>query len=297
MRIGILYAALAFLIWGLFPLYFHAIIEVPPTEILVHRVFWSLAFLGIVLTVRRQWGWLPGVLRQPRLLGTFVASAALLAGNWFVYIWAINNGHVIDASLGYFINPLVNVMLGFVFMHERMRTGQWLAIALATGGVAWLAWQGGHMPWIALVLAFSFGTYGLLRKVAKLGSLEGLSLEALLLFPLALAYLAWLNAHGQNTFSSSSSDATRALLVATGPVTAIPLLLFGAAARRIPLSVLGMMQYIAPSIVFLLGVWLYHEAFSRVRLVGFILIWTALALYAAEGLWTARRASPLAATP
>jgi chloramphenicol-sensitive protein RarD len=293
MRIGTLYAALAFLIWGLFPLYFHAIDEVPATQILIHRVLWSLLFLAIVLAVRRQWAWLPAVLRQPRLVGTFVASAFLLAGNWFVYIWAVNNGHVIDASLGYFINPLVNVMLGYVFIKERMRPGQWAAIALAACGVAWLTWQGGKMPWIALILAFSFGTYGLLRKVAKLGSLEGLSLEALLLFPVALGYLIWLSLHGENSFSNTHSDATRWLLVAAGPITAIPLLLFAAGARRIPLSVLGLLQYIGPTIVFLLGIWMFHEAFSVTRLVGFVLIWSALALYALEGMWRARR--PVAA--
>ena len=285
MRNGVFSASLAFLCWGLFPLYFHMLGDVPALQILAHRVIWSLAFLLVVLAVRRQWKWLPEVLRQPRLLASFVLSSLLLGANWFVYIWAINNGHVIDASLGYFINPLINVMLGYLLLKERMRPGQWLAIGLAACGVAWLAWQAGHMPWIALLLALSFGFYGLMRKIAALGALEGLTLETMVLFPLALGYIGWLSANDANAFVNTHSDVTRAFLVAAGPVTAIPLLLFAAGARRITLSVLGLLQYIAPTMVFLLGVWMFHEAFSPTRLVGFAVIWSALAVYAAEGLW------------
>jgi chloramphenicol-sensitive protein RarD len=284
MRTGIINATLAFLCWGLFPLYFHALKEVPPGQILAHRVLWSLLFLAIVLTVRRQWKWLPAVLRQPRVIGSFVASAFLLSANWLMYIWAVNNGHVIEASLGYFINPLVNIMFGYLLLKERLRVGQWLAIALAALGVAWLTWQAGTVPWIALILASSFGAYGLMRKTAALGALEGLSFETMVLFPLALGYVIWLSLHGDNSFINSGSD-TRWLLVAAGPITAIPLLLFASGARKIPLSVLGLLQYISPTIQFLLGVWLFHEAFTAERLVGFLLIWSALALYAAEGLW------------
>lgn len=284
MRTGILYAALAFLCWGLFPLYFHAIAEVPPVQILAHRVLWSLLFLGIVLTCRRQWKWLPGLLARPRVIASFGLSSLLLSGNWLLYIWAVNNGHVIDASLGYFINPLVNVMLGYLVLKERLRPAQWAAIALAALGVAWLAWQGGHLPWIALLLAASFGGYGLMRKTAALGALEGLSFETLLLFPFAAAYVGWLTLHGENSFLNSAHASTRWLLVAAGPITAIPLLLFAAGARRIPLSVLGLLQYIGPTIQLTLGIYLFHEAFTAPRLAGFALIWGALALYAAEGL-------------
>ena len=284
MRTGILYAALAFLCWGLFPLYFHAIADVPPVQILAHRVLWSLLFLGIVLTVRRQWKWLPGLLARPRVIASFGLSSLLLSGNWLLYIWAVNNGHVIDASLGYFINPLVNVMLGYLVLKERLRAAQWGAIALAALGVAWLAWQGGHLPWIALLLAASFGGYGLMRKTAALGALEGLSFETLLLFPFAAAYVVWLTVHGENGFVNSAHDSTRWLLAAAGPITAIPLLLFAAGARRIPLSVLGLLQYIGPTIQLSLGIYLFHEAFTAPRLAGFALIWGALALYAAEGL-------------
>jgi chloramphenicol-sensitive protein RarD len=285
MRTGILSAGLAFLCWGLFPLYFHAISEVPTMQILVHRVLWSLLFLALILTARRQWAWLGELRSRPRVMASFAVSSLLLSGNWLLYIWAVNNGHVIEASLGYFINPLVNVMLGYLVLKERLRRGQWAAIGLAAAGVLWLTWQAGHMPWIALILAASFGGYGLMRKTAALGALEGLSFETLILFPFALGYLAWLTMHGQNSFITTASDSTRALLVAAGPITAIPLLLFASGARKIPLSVLGLLQYIGPTIQMSLGIFVFHEAFTQERLVGFMLIWSALALYAAEGLY------------
>jgi chloramphenicol-sensitive protein RarD len=283
MQSGILYAALAFLCWGLFPLYFHAINEVPPIQILAHRMVWSLLFLVIVLTVRRQWAWLD-LARKPKVLMSFVASAFFLSANWGIYIWAVNSGHVIESSLGYFINPLVNIMFGSLLLKERMRPGQWGAIGVAALGVAWLTWQSGTLPWIALLLASTFGIYGLLRKTAALGALEGLSFETMVLFPLALVYVVWLTLHGQNAFLNTSSNVTRVLLVAAGPITAIPLLLFAAGARQIPLSVLGLLQYLSPTLQFLLGVWLFHEHFDAGKLLGFALIWAALALFAGEGL-------------
>lgn len=294
MNTGILYATLAFFCWGLFPLYFHALGEVKPIEILAHRMLWSLLFLSIVLTVRGQWRWLPEVLRKPRVVASFVASAVLLTANWFVYIWAVNNGHVIDASLGYFINPLVNVLLGLLVLKEKLRRGQWIAVAIAACGVAWLTWQAGQPPYIALILGITFGGYGLLRKTAALAALEGLSFETIMLFPLALAYVVWLTVHGQNTFINTGDDGTRWLLAAAGPITAIPLLMFAAGARRIPFSVLGLLQYLSPTMQMLLGVWIFHEAFSPARLAGFAVIWAALALYVAEGLWVTRRAAAAA---
>jgi chloramphenicol-sensitive protein RarD len=289
MNIGMLYATFAFFCWGLFPLYFHALGEVPAMEILAHRMLWSLLFLALVLTARSQWKWLPQVMRQPRILASFVASAVLLTANWFVYIWSVNNGHVIDASLGYFINPLVNVLLGVVVLKEKLRRGQWLAIGVAATGVAWLTWQAGQLPWIALILGATFGGYGLLRKTAALAALEGLSLETMILFPLALVYVLWLTMHGHNTFINSAFDSTRWLLAAAGPITAIPLLLFAAGARKIPMAVLGLLQYLSPTMQALLGVWVFHEAFPAPRLIGFMVIWAALALYVAEGLWISRR--------
>lgn len=289
MHSGLRYAIIAYTLWGLFPLYFKTLQSIPPIEILAHRVVWSLGFLAALLAWRRQWRWLPELLGQPRVLGGFAASALLLSSNWFLYIWAVNNGHVLDASLGYFINPLFNVALGFFLLRERLRPGQWAAIALACCGVLWLTVQGGHPPWVALLLAGTWAFYGLLRKTAALGALEGLSLETLLLFPLALAYLAVLTLSGHNHFAAAGT-LTQSLVVAAGPITAIPLLLFATGARRLPLSVLGLMQYISPSLQLMLGVWLYHEPFGGERVTGFALIWGALAVYALEGLWRARTA-------
>ncbi|MFC7515613.1 EamA family transporter RarD [Herbaspirillum sp. GCM10030257] len=292
MNIGMLYAATAYALWGIFPLYFKSLQEVPPLEILLHRMVWSLAFVVVVLAWRRHWGWLRGVMRQPKVLAGFAASAVLLSSNWFIYIWAVNNGNVVEASLGYFINPLFNVLLGSLLLRERLRVVQWMAVALAACGVAWLTWHGGHLPWIALLLAATFAFYGLLRKTASLGALEGLALETLLLFPVAFIYLAVLASQGHNSFITASTS-TQLLLAAAGPITAIPLLLFAAGARRIPLSLLGLLQYIGPTIQLLLGVWLYHEPFGGARLAGFALIWGALAVYSLEGLWQAwsRKAS------
>lgn len=282
------FAATAYTLWGMFPLYFKLLQGVPSPQILMHRIVWSLAFVLAALTWRRQWQWLPKLLRQPRVLRGFGVSALLLSSNWLLYIWAVNSGRVVDASLGYFITPLVNVLLGYLLLKEKLRPLQWAAIALAAAGVVWLTWQGGQLPWIGLLLAATFGTYGLLRKTAALGPLEGLTLETLLLVPLALGYLALLSTQGQNVFHSAST-ATRWLLAASGPVTAIPLLLFAAGARRIPLSTLGFLQYIAPTLQLLVGVWLYREPFDGARLTGFVTIWAALAVYSAEGLWQVRR--------
>jgi chloramphenicol-sensitive protein RarD len=288
MRKGILYATACYTAWGLFPIYFKAINEVPPLEILFHRMLWALLFLVMILAWRKQWSWIPELLKKPKLIAGFASSAILLSTNWFIYIWAVNNGHVIDASLGYFITPLVNVLLGYVFLHERMRPIQWWAIGLAASGVVWLTIQTGHPPWIGLSLACSFGAYGLLRKTAKLGPLEGLSLETFLLFPFALVYLTFLAINGQSSFLHGTTN-TQLFLMAAGPITAIPLLLFAAGARRIPLATLGLLQYISPSIQLILGVWLFHEPFSGARLIGFTTIWIGLIVYSAEGIRNAMR--------
>src|SRR6202451_56703 len=286
MQIGILYAAAAYILWGLFPIYFKALQNVPPSQILWHRIAWACVFLLIVLAVRRQWRWIARLVRQPKVLAGFTASAVLLSINWYIYIWSVNNDHVVDASLGYFMNPLVSVLLGFLLLHERLRPAQWAAVALAAAGVAWLTWQGGHPPWIGLGLAFSFGFYGLLRKTAALGALEGLSLETFLLFPIALGYLVWLAVNNQNAFLHAPVS-SKWLLAAAGPITATPLLLFAAGARRIRMSTLGLLQYLAPSLQLLLGVWLYKEPFGGRLLAGYAVIWSAIALYSLEGLWQA----------
>ena len=279
-----LYAASAFLLWGLFPLYFKAVDAVPPVELLAHRVVWSLVFVVLVLAARRQWGWLAPLRRQPRVIGTFALSAALLGVNWCIYIWAVHNDRVVDASLGYYINPMVSVLLGLVMLNERLRPGQWVAISIAFAGVVWFAWHAGGFPWIALSLALTFGIYGLLRKTGALGPLEGLALESMILAPVGLAWLAWLAWKGQSGFASIT-PAMQALVAASGPITAIPLLLFAAGARKIPLSVLGLLQYVGPSMQLMLAIWLFDEPFGPERLTGFVLIWLALALYSAESAW------------
>lgn len=284
MNIGMLYAASAFILWGLFPLYFKALREIGPTEILAHRVVWSLVFLMLVLGLRRQWGWLAQVRRSPRILAGFASSALLLSINWCIYIWAVNNDHIVDASLGYFVNPLMNVLLAWLLLKERLRPVQWLAVAIATAGVIWLAWQAGHPPWIALSLAITFAFYGLLRKTAMLGPLEGLSLETLVLFPIALVWLGVLAGHGVSSFGAASLS-SKLLVMAAGPITATPLLLFAAGARRIPFSTLGLLQYMSPTIQLVLGIWLYREPFGGARLAGFVMIWSALALYTFESLF------------
>jgi len=288
MSLGVLQAALAYAMWGLFPLYFRLVSAVSPLDIVLHRALWSLAFVLVVLAVLRRWSWLAEVVRRPRTLGIFALSALLLSGNWLVYVWAVNNGRVVDSSLGYFITPLFNVLLGYFVLKERPRRAQWYALTFAAAGVLWLTIFAGSLPWVGLVLAATFGIYGLIRKTAPLGALEGLTLETLLLAPLAASLLAWRMSHGGG--SDSEMDAGLfALLALAGPLTALPLLLFAAGARRIPMATLGVLQYIGPSIQFAIGVWLFHEPFAGPRLIGFALIWLALVLYTAEGWLFIRR--------
>ncbi|XXU23366.1 EamA family transporter RarD [Sorangium sp. So ce887] len=217
------------------------------------------------------------------MIGRFIATAMLLSVNWLIYIWAVNSDRVVDASLGFFINPLISVLFGVVLLRERLRLGQWLSVAMAGIGVAWLTARVGQLPWLALVLALSFSAYGLLRKTASLGALEGLTLEAMLLFPFAAATLGWLSAEGRAAFGQADAG-TRALLLLAGPFTAVPLVLFAAGARRIPFSPLGFLQYVSPTLQFLLGVFLYHEPFDYVKLIGFLLVWSALVVYSVEGM-------------
>jgi len=292
---GLLQAFLAYVLWGLFPIYFHALARVDAFEIVMHRSLWCFVFVWALLVALRRLQWVRGVARQPRLVGRFVLSALLLSGNWLLYVWAVNHGHVVEASLGYFVTPLVNVLLGTWVLGERPRRLQWVAVALAACGVLWLTATLGRPPWIALGLAASFGTYGLLRKTASLGALEGLALETAVVLPVALVVLSMMNApHGGLPGLFAGMDgATTGWLLLAGPLTAIPLLLFAAGARRITLATLGTLQYVSPTIQFLLGVTFFGEPLDPVRLVGFVLIWTALAVYSADGfLWMRRRATP-----
>ena len=288
---GPLAAALAYILWGLFPIYIKQVATVPALEVVLHRSAWSLVVMLSLLLAMRRFAWLRQVVRQPRTLALFALSALLLACNWLLYVWAVNAGRLLDASLGYFINPLVNVLLGYAVLHERPRPLQWAAVALAAAGVLWLALGAGHVPWVSLVLALSFGFYGLLRKTAPLGATEGLALETLLLAPLAVGGLLWLGATGQGHFGQGDLRLD-ALLIAAGPATAIPLLLFASGARRVSMATLGLLQYLGPSIQFVLGVAVYHEPLSVSRGVGFGLIWAALALYSAASWWAPQRLPP-----
>jgi chloramphenicol-sensitive protein RarD len=285
-RAGVIYGLGAYTLWGLFPLYLRLVREVAPVEFLMHRIVWSAVLLCAILAVRRQWGWLRLAFRSPRgprILGSFAASALFLSLNWFVYVWAAHADRVVDASLGYFINPLVSVALGAAFLGERLRRAQTVAVALASLGVVWLIVQVGQIPWIGLALAGSFGMYGLLRKTAALGALEGLALETLLLFPVAVATLGWLAAHGRSGFVSGGS-ATRLFVLLAGPATTVPLLLFAASARRLPLWVLGLLQYVGPTLQLLSGVLVLGEPFGGAKLVGYGFIWLGFGVASVDGL-------------
>jgi chloramphenicol-sensitive protein RarD len=287
-RAGVLAAAVAFTWWGFFPLYFRLVPGAAPVEVLANRIVWSLLLLATFLTWRRRWEWLAGVLRRPRVVFAFVASALLLSANWITYIWAVSSGHVVDASLGYFMTPLVNVALGFGLLGERPRRAQWTALAIAGAGVAWLTLSAGRLPWIGLVLGLSFGAYGLLRKIAVLGALEGLTLETIILAPAAALGMAWWWGGSATSFPAPGL-ATNLWLLGLGPVTTIPLLLFAAGARRLSLTSLGLLQYTSPTVQLLLGIWLFHEPFTTARLFGFAVIWVALVIYTADGWRTSRR--------
>ncbi|MEZ4619661.1 MAG: EamA family transporter RarD [Caldilineaceae bacterium] len=262
-----------------------------PLEILAHRVVWSVLFLLALLTVRRQWQWIRQVSRDRRVLLTFAATSVLLSVNWLTYIWAVNAGYVLESSLGYFINPLVNVVLGVVILGERMRWGQWAAVTLAAAGVIYLTVTLGTVPWIALTLALTFSVYALVRKTASLNSLEGLMVETAFMLIPALGYLFYLEWQGRGTFGHLAITHS-VLLFATGVVTALPLLLL------LPVLTHSRFpdrpaQYTSPTIQFLLAIFLYHEPFSTTRLAGFVLIWTALAVYSGESLWQRRQLNTL----
>jgi chloramphenicol-sensitive protein RarD len=279
---GTLYGLGAYLIWGIFPLYFKALETVSATEILANRILWSFVLLCGLLLLRKEWPQLKISLKRPITWVIYTGAALLLAANWLVYIWSVNSGFIVEASLGYFINPLVNVMLGVVFLRERLRLSQWVPIGLATVGVLYLALNYAQLPWISLFLAFSFGFYGLVKKTASLGSFYSLTLETGILFLPATLYLLVTHQQGNGAFTTST-PLTALLLVCSGVATSVPLLMFGSAARSIKLSVLGILQYIAPTLQFLIGVLVFGEAFTHVRLVGFGIIWAALIFFWVEG--------------
>ncbi len=291
MNAGYLYALAAYVLWGLFPVYWKQLDSIPATQLIGHRIVWSFIFLLMVLAALGQLGRLRGLLRNRAIVRTYGLAGLLLAGNWLTYVWAVTHGYIVEASLGYFINPLFSVLLGLVVLKERLRPWQWVAIGLATLGVGYLTITYGRLPWIALTLAGTFGIYGLVTKTAPLDALDGLTLETGLLFLPAAAFLIWNEAQGVGAFGHVGATANL-LMLGAGAVTAIPLLFFGVAARRVPLSAVGILQYVAPTLQFLLGVLAYHEPFSRTHLTGYSLVWLALIVFWAEGWIQSRRPAP-----
>ncbi len=268
----------AFLTWGLLPIYFKAMAEAGAIEIVAHRIVWAALLIAIFVWVMGQGARTMSLLAKPRLMLGLAGSAGLLAVNWLVFIWAVNNDRVLETSLGYFINPLVNVALGVAVLGERLRPAQWLAVALAVAGVGIMAVGSGALPWVPLALAISFGLYGLLRKLLPVDPVAGLLVETALMAPVALAYLVWLGRTGAGAFLAGS-PALDAMLVATGIATAVPMTLFVIAARGLPLATLGFIQYLAPSTSFLLGVFLFREPLTAAGMATFAMVWAGLALY------------------
>lgn len=280
---GIAAALAAFTVWGLMPLYFRLVGSVPPFEVVAHRVLWSVAFLALLLALVPATGGfrrIGAIARQPRLLGLLALTSLLTGSNWLVFVWAIDAGRLVEAALGYFINPLVSVLLGRLFLGEKLRPLQQFAVAVATLGVAWRVWQVGGLPWIPLFLAGTFGIYGLLRKRAPVDAVGGLFVETAVVAPLALAWLGWQASLGSLAFGSD--PAIDALLPLAGVLTAIPLMLFAIGARHLPLATIGFLQYVGPTINLLLAVFVFGETFDQAQLVSFGLIWVALAIYSAD---------------
>ncbi len=285
---GLMFGLIAYGLWGMFPLYFPLLEPAGAIEILAHRMLWSLLISSIILTVVR--GWRAIVTMPPRVWGLVVAAAILISVNWVIYIWAVNNGHVVEAALGYFINPLVSVVLGVLLFRERLRIPQWTAVGLGTGAVVVLAVAGGSFPWVALSLAFSFGFYGLVKKIIPLAPTASLTAEGLVQFVPALIYVVTITVAGTSTFASYGSGHVL-LMASTGLVTCVPLLAFAAAAQALPLSILGLLQYLTPVLQFLLGVLWFHEPMPAYRWVGFVLVWSALIVFTVDAMRQARRTS------
>ncbi|MDH6126139.1 EamA family transporter RarD [Kitasatospora sp. GP82] len=299
---GFWFGFAAYGIWGLFPLYWPLLEPSGAAEILANRMTWSLVAVLLILLVQRRWAWIRPLLAQPRRLALSVAAAAVISVNWGVYIWGVNSGHVVETSLGYFVNPLVTIAFGVLVLRERLRSAQWTAVGIGVLAVVVLTAAYGRPPWIALTLALSFATYGLLKKLVALGGLESFALESAAMFPLAAGYLVYLAVQGRTTLGHTGADygwGHTGLLMLSGVVTAIPLLCFGAAALRVPLTTLGLLQYLAPLFQFLLGVTVFHESMPPARWAGFALVWVALALLTYDALRNLRksRSAVAAAAP
>jgi chloramphenicol-sensitive protein RarD len=276
-RRGYAFGIAAYGLWGVLPIYFKAVSDVPSINIVAHRILWSLPFLALLLIATRNWGAVRSAIQDKRTLRLLTVTALLIATNWLLYVYAVNSGRILAGSLGYYLNPLANVFLGWLVLKERLDRLQWVAVAVAAAGIAPLALQAFDQLWISLTLCFSFATYGLLRKIATVDAVAGLAVETAILLPPTLAWLAWVWAIGGAPFGATSSETL--LLLLAGVVSTTPLLLFTGAARRLPYSTLGMLQFLAPTLQFVLAVWLYGEAFTPAHIIAFAGIWAALALY------------------
>jgi chloramphenicol-sensitive protein RarD len=286
MNKGVLYGIGAYSLWGFFPLYWKLLHKVPALELIGHRIAWSFLLLSAVIMFAGQWSELHANFNA-RTFGIYLIASLLIGVNWLTYVWAVNAGHIVETSLGYFINPLISVLLGLLVLRERLRPAQWLPISLAFAGVTYLTIKFGQLPWIALVLAFTFGFYGLVKKLAPLSSLYGLTLETGILIIPAVAYLGFVEASGTGAFLHTGFILDL-LMIGAGLVTTVPLLMFASAAKQIPLTMIGVLQYLAPTIQFLIGVFIYHEPFDQSRLIGFSIVWLALIIFWAENYFASR---------
>jgi chloramphenicol-sensitive protein RarD len=287
-RRGILFGIAAYAMWGVFPLYFPLLKPAGPSEILAQRIMWSLVAVLAMLAVRRHWSWVGPLIRQPKKLALLALAGTVITVNWGIFIYAVNSGRTLEAALGYFINPLLSVIFGVVIFRERLRRWQWVAVGLGGLSVVVMTIGYGRLPWIALLLAFSFGTYGLIKKFVNMPSAESLATETFIIFPPALVFAVYLQLHGTADFGHHGSGHAL-LIVGTGVVTAVPLMLFNASAIRIPMSTLGMLQYLAPVLQFIIGLLVQHEAMPASRWAGFLLVWSALLTLTVDGLRTAHR--------
>jgi chloramphenicol-sensitive protein RarD len=287
MKKGIWFALGAYASWGLFPLYWKLLHHIPALQLICHRIVWSFSALLLVLLFLRQWTAFRTVAFTLHVLWVYSIAALLIGINWLTYVWAVNAGHIVETSLGYFINPLISVFMGILFLHERLRPRQWIPIGLAGAGVFYLTFVYGALPWIALTLAISFASYGLVKKIAPLGSLYGLTLETGILFLPAVVSLLYFDSAGQGAFLRTGI-LTDILLAGAGVVTTIPLLMFASATRRIPLSLVGILQYISPTLQFLIGILVYQEPFTHAHFIGFSIVWFALILFGMESFFTYR---------
>jgi len=287
MNKGILYGIGAYMLWGLFPLYWKQLHDVPALQVIGHRIAWSFILLVVYIVITKQWKDFRSVAFAPRTIGIYSMAAVLLSLNWLVYVWGVNSGFIVETSLGYYINPLLSVLLGVIFLRERLRPLQWIPVGIAAIGVGYLTFVYGRLPWIALSLAFSFGFYGFVKKLSPLGSLYGLTLETGIVFPIALIYLMFVGFNGTGAFLQDGTTVDL-FLIGAGVVTTIPLLMFASAAKQIPLTIIGLLQYVAPTMQFLIGIFIYKEPFDQSHLVGFGIVWVALIIFAVESYFSNR---------